>query len=209
MTDATAASNPDRFGRGCRDDWPLDFSVAFLNHGSFGSVPHAIHTEAEKWRRRYEANPIEWFGRRTPEEVRKAVTCVAELIGSSPERTGFVTNATAAVNAILRDIRLEAGDEVIVLSHGYGAVKQTIRHLVSMHDATMVEADIRLPVADKDSIAKAVEEAITDVLRALDDGLGAVLDEGDAVRELGGGLDLRGGAGGLEHAVSAMDSIFV
>ena len=161
MTDATAASNPDRFGRGCRDDWPLDFSVAFLNHGSFGSVPHAIHTEAEQWRKRYEANPIEWFGRRTPEEVRKAVTCVAELIGSSPERTGFVTNATAAVNAILRDIRLEAGDEVIVLSHGYGAVKQTIRHLVSMHDATMVEADIRLPVADKDSIAKAVEEAIT------------------------------------------------
>ena len=161
MPDPVGSFNPGHFGHACRGDWPIDFSVAFLNHGSFGSVPHAIHAEAEEWRRRYESHPIEWYGRRTPEEVRKAATCVADFIGSSPERTGFVTNATAAVNGILRDIRLESGDEVIVLSHGYGAVKQTVRHLVSMHGAKMVEAEIKLPVSGEQSIVAAVEQAIT------------------------------------------------
>lgn len=135
-----------QFGRAIRNDWPLDFSVSFLNHGSFGSVPHSVHAEAEEWRSRFEARPIEWFLRRSGTHLREAATVVAEFIGSDPEHTGFVVNATAAVNAILRDFPLNQGDEVLVLNHGYNAVKQAARHAAEAAGAHVVEVPIPLPL---------------------------------------------------------------
>ena len=60
----------DPFGKSVRTDWPIDFGYAFLNHGSFGSVPVCVHEHAEAWRSTFESRPIEWFGRKCPEVVR-------------------------------------------------------------------------------------------------------------------------------------------
>ena len=161
MSDTEDSKTPPTLGRAVRDDWPLDFSCAFLNHGSFGSVPHDIHRIAEEWRATFEARPIEWFGRRSGEAVRAAADVVGEFLGVTGERTGFVVNATAAVNAVLRDARIDRDDEIIALDHGYGAVKQTIRHLASARGARFVEATIPLPVGAPEDIIEAVNQAIT------------------------------------------------
>ncbi|MCH2162275.1 MAG: aminotransferase class V-fold PLP-dependent enzyme [Phycisphaerales bacterium] len=149
------------FGESVRGDWPLDFSVAFLNHGSFGSVPHEIHKVAEQWRARFEAEPIEWFSRRSGDAVREAASKVASFLGSPADRTGFVVNATAAVNAVLRDAAIGRDDDILGLDHGYGAVKKAIRHLASARGANVIEARIPLPVHGPEDIIQAVEDAIT------------------------------------------------
>ena len=138
--------NAPAFGRAVREDWPIDFSSTFLNHGSFGSVPHLVHAEAEKWRARFEAHPMEWFWRRGSDVVREAANKVATFLGAEPDNLGFVVNATAAANAVLRDMPLESGQEVVVLNHGYNAVKQAARHAVAMRDAKIVEVPIPLPI---------------------------------------------------------------
>lgn len=146
MGNDVAGDRTPTFGRAIREDWPLDFSVAFLNHGSFGSVPHAVHAHAEEWRARFEARPIEWFWRRSTETLREAANTVAEFLGSEPGCTGFVVNATAAANAVLRDLDLNEGDEILVLNHGYNAVKQAARHVAALRGAKIVEVRIPLPV---------------------------------------------------------------
>ena len=151
----------DPFGKSVRTDWPIDFGYAFLNHGSFGSVPVCVHEHAEAWRSTFESRPIEWFGRKCPEVVRAAAVEVAEFLGSDSDTTGFVVNATAGVNAVLRDIHLESGDEVIVFDHGYGAVKQTIRHTVASREAVMVEVKVPIPLDGPQPILDAIEASIT------------------------------------------------
>ena len=151
----------NHFGKSVRTDWPIDFEYAFLNHGSFGSVPKRVHAHAESWRSTFESRPIEWFGRKCPEVVRAAAEVVADFLGSEPSGTGFVVNATAGVNAVLRDIHLEAGDEVIVFDHGYGAVKQTIRHTVASREAVMVEVKVPIPLDGPEPIVSAIQSSIT------------------------------------------------
>ena len=150
------------FGLDARADWPLDFSVAFLNHGSFGSVPHDVHAAAELCRQRVEAHPVDWFIRRAPEALRKAATDVAHLLGALPQNTGFVANASAAANAVLRDIPLEKGDEILLLDQGYNAVKQTALHAAAQRGAVVREVKVPLPLLDGPMpVVAALEAAIT------------------------------------------------
>lgn len=148
------------FGNACRADWPLDFSVSFLNHGSFGSLPAPVHAAAEAWRARIEANPVEWLVRRGPAEVRSAANTIASFLGSAPASTGFVVNATAAANAVLRDIPFEANDEILLLDQGYNAVKQAALHRSSQCGAVTREVAIPLPAA-ADAIVSQFESALT------------------------------------------------
>ena len=152
-----------QLGSAVRSDWPIDFSTTFLNHGSYGSVPYAVHEEAERWRAKFEANPMEWFWRKGSDAVREAVVKVAAFLGADPDHTGFVVNATAAANSALRDMPLEPGQEILLLNHGYNAVKQASRHAVSLRGATVVEVNIPLPIRHQQAdIVDRIAEACTD-----------------------------------------------
>lgn len=158
------------FGVACRTDWPLDPSITFLNHGSFGSVPIPIHAAADAWRSRIEANPVEWLTRRGPTEVQTAANTIASFLGSPPAFTGFVVNATAAANAVLRDIPFEANDEILLLDQGYNAVKQAALHRAVQCGAIIREVRIPLP-ASPDAIVLALKAALTEKTRL------AILDQ--------------------------------
>ena len=54
---ATASMTPPTPLRpNLRDQWLLDPSLTFLNHGSFGSVPRVVFDAQTEWRRRIEAD---------------------------------------------------------------------------------------------------------------------------------------------------------
>ncbi|MHC4776090.1 MAG: aminotransferase class V-fold PLP-dependent enzyme, partial [Planctomycetota bacterium] len=55
---------PEALGADLRSLWELDPSVVFLNHGSFGATPRAVLEAQAGWRRRLEANPVEFMDRR-------------------------------------------------------------------------------------------------------------------------------------------------
>ena len=60
---ALLSSPPTPLHAEIRSEFLLDDRIAFLNHGSFGAVPHRVFDEQTRWRRRIEAEPIEMLGR--------------------------------------------------------------------------------------------------------------------------------------------------
>lgn len=159
MSDPASPSVP--FGRPARALWGLDDDLVFLNHGSFGAVPLELLDRAAALRRELERNPIEGMWRSAMPAFRKAANEVAAFVGSDPASTGFVTNASAGVNAVLASFPLEPGDEVLHLDHGYNAVWQTLRELARRRGIVPIRVPLPLPVSGPEAVVEAFMAAVT------------------------------------------------
>ena len=138
-----------------------DPSITFLNHGSFGSCPKPVLEYQRRWQDTIEARPIEMLGRRSDEMLNDAKAVVGPFLGMKTTDFGFVTNATDAVNAIVKSLEFGKGDELLATSHVYGAVRKTLWHVADRSGATVVEADVRVPVTTPAEIVAAIEARIT------------------------------------------------
>src|SRR5262249_2571740 len=68
----------------------------------------------------------------------------------------FVENATSAINAVLRSLDFKPGDEILINSQSYGAVRQAVRHICERTGAKAIEPQIAIPVADASQLAPTV-----------------------------------------------------
>ena len=96
-----------------------------------------------------------------PDALREAATRLAQFLGAQGPDVVFVENATVGCNAVLRSLRLQPGDEVLVLTHGYGAVRNTVRYLTERAGARMTEAKVPFPRPEPDQILASLDSAIT------------------------------------------------
>jgi isopenicillin-N epimerase len=142
------------------DLFPLDRSYTFLNHGSFGSVPHEVAAAQRRWRDEIEARPIEMLDRRMDGLLRESVREVARFVGADPARTGFVVNATEGVHAFLRSIDWRADDEIVVLDQVYNAMRQQLRRLEAERGVRFREVDVPWPVSSPAQFVEAMVAAI-------------------------------------------------
>jgi isopenicillin-N epimerase len=143
-------------GKAIRDRFLLEPGFLTVNHGSFGAMPVPVRDAQDDWRRRLEAQPTRFMAVELPPLLRQAAARLAAFVGAEAQDLGFVDNATTGCNAVLRSLRLQPGDEILVLDHGYGAVRNTVRHVVERAGATMVEAIIPFPQPSADAIVEAV-----------------------------------------------------
>ena len=148
-------------GRAVRDEWMLDWNWLHVNHGSFGAAPRAILEIQQDWRRRMEAQPSGFVFRVLPEALRAQAESLGAFIGAQGKDIAFVENATTGCNAVLRSLPLAAGDEVVVLSHGYPAVRNAVRYVTERAGARMIEAAIPFPRPHPAAIIAAVGAALT------------------------------------------------
>lgn len=143
-------------GKAIRDAFLLEPDFLTVNHGSFGAMPKPVRDAQDAWRRRLEAQPTRFMSTELPEALRQAAARLAAFLGAEAQDVGFVDNATTGCNAVLRSLRLQPGDEILVLDHGYGAVRNTVRHVTERAGARMVEALIPFPRPSAEAIVEAV-----------------------------------------------------
>src|SRR5688572_1696155 len=103
--------------------WPLEPTVAHLNHGSYGAVPTPVLEEQQSWRMRMESNPVRFFNRELPQALDEACAEVADFLGAAPGSVALVHNATSAASTVLACFPLGPGEAVLVTDHAYGAVR--------------------------------------------------------------------------------------
>jgi isopenicillin-N epimerase len=134
-----------RFGHDIRGEWDLDPAFLTVNHGSFGATPRVVRAAQRAWQDRLERQPSRFMSTELTVALRQAAESLATFLGARGSDIVFVDNATTGCNAVLRSLALTPGDEVVVLSHVYNAVRNTVRHVTMQVGARLVEAPVRLP----------------------------------------------------------------
>ena len=188
-------------------DWPLRPDTTYLNHGSFGPTPGPVLAARERWVREIAAQPMDFFVRRLEDELDVAADRVAAFVGADAGGLVFVPNATTGMNLIAANLPLDAGDEVLLTSHEYGAVRRIWETAADRGGAAVTTVPLRAPLDDAAGVAADVLAAVTDrtrlvVLSHVTSKTAAVLP----VREVCDGLKRRGVPAAVDgpHAVAAL-----
>ena len=145
--------------------WPLDPSIVFLNHGSFGACPTEVLRHQAALRAEMEANPVRFLSREIDDRLAIARDALAAFIGADAADVAFVSNATSGVNAVLRSLPLAAGDELLTTDHAYNACKNTLDFVARRTGATVVVATLPFPVTAPKHVVAAVIAKVTDRTR--------------------------------------------
>lgn len=129
--------------------WPLEPTVAHLNHGSYGAVPLPVLEEQQSWRARMESNPVRFFNRELPDALDTARAEVAAFLGADAAALAFVHNATSAASTVLAGVPLAEGDSVLVSDHAYGAVRLAATRWTARAGASLDTVHVPLDAADR------------------------------------------------------------
>ncbi len=133
-----------------KDDFLLDPSIHFLNHGSFGATPKPVFYEYQRWQRELENQPVEFLGRRHNTLMAESRAVLANYLGTRAENVVYTQNATIALNIVARSLELGPRDEVLSTDHEYGAIDRTWRFLSKEHKFTYINQKISIPLTNKD-----------------------------------------------------------
>jgi isopenicillin-N epimerase len=141
--------------------WPLDPEVTFLNHGSFGSCPRPVREFQQALRERLERQPVRFLVRELEQLLDTARAELAGFVGARADDLVFVPNATTGVNTVLRSLRFEPGDELLVPDHAYNACRNALNFAAERAGARVVVAEIPFPIAHAGVVIERVLQRVT------------------------------------------------
>jgi isopenicillin-N epimerase len=131
----------------------LDPDVLHLNHGAYGVAPVAVRQAAAAWRDRAERNPHRFNRVDVGGLVAAARERAAGFLGVDPSRAAWVRNVSEGVSAVLGSLELRSGDELVISSHGYGAVRKALDHHAVRAGARVVEAAFPVGAEDDEIVS--------------------------------------------------------
>ena len=145
--------------------WALDPEVTFLNHGSYGACPTEVLAVQREWRDRLERQPVKFLSRELDGHLAGVRRTVGAFVGADPDDLGLIANATGGVNAVVRSLRFEPGDEILMTDHEYNAILNVARHVAARDSARVVVARLPFPAASEDDVVERIVAAATDRTR--------------------------------------------
>lgn len=141
--------------------WTLDPDIAFLNHGSFGACPAPVQAVQQQLRDRLERQPVQFFVRDLEGLLDEARESLATFLGADASDLALVPSATAGVNAVLRSLKLNPGDELLTTNHEYNACRNALEFVAKRAGATVVVAAIPFPLESSEHAASVILDAVT------------------------------------------------
>jgi isopenicillin-N epimerase len=126
-----------------REGFLLDPEVAYFNHGSYGACPVEVFEEYQRLQRVLEREPTEFLTRRFHAAMNEARAALAAFVGARAEDLVFTPNATAALNAVLRSLRIRPNEEILTTKHEYGAILRTLGFIRA--NVVLVEPEELIP----------------------------------------------------------------
>jgi isopenicillin-N epimerase len=144
-----------------RSLWPLDPTVAHLNHGSFGACPSPVLATQTAWRDRMERWPVAFLARELEGELDRARVALAGFLGADPDGLAFVHNATTGVATVLASLRFSPGDELLTTDHEYNATLNALRATARRDGATVTVVPLPFPVDDPGVVIERVLDAVS------------------------------------------------
>lgn len=130
----------------------LDPTIIFLNHGSFGACPKPVFENYQHWQLELEKEPVQFIQNTSIGYLNDAKEALAKYIGCSSDDFFFTPNPTIAINTIMRSLELKAGDEILASNHEYGAMDRIWDFYCKKTGAKYIRQDISIPIVSKEQI---------------------------------------------------------
>ena len=144
-----------------KEQFHLKPDIHYLNHGSFGACPIPVFEEYQRFQLMLETEPLQFMiktGELLLEESKKAL---ANYINCDWKDLVYVTNPTTAMNIVIKNLDLKAGDEVLTTNHEYGALDRTWRYYCRKNGAKYVTSEITTPLVSKEKFLEEFWSGLT------------------------------------------------
>ena len=109
----------------------------------------------------FEARPIEFLDRDRDQMQTDAREPIAAMLGMRRDDFVFIVNASEGINAVLRSIDWNRGDEILTTNHVYNAVRRTMLYTSSMHGVVPREVALPSIIHDPGDVTACVVDALT------------------------------------------------
>lgn len=136
--------------------WPLEPGRTFVNHGSYGACPQSVLQEQQKLKENLESAPSDFMNRLYPRLLKPVRDKVADFLKCTPADLAFSGNATAGINAVLRSLSWQPGDEILLTDHGYAACANVVSYLQQRYGVCPVMVSLPFPNLSSAEIVKSV-----------------------------------------------------
>jgi isopenicillin-N epimerase len=128
--------------------------VSYLNHGAFGVVPISVQRTQQRLRDEVEANPLKFYAQGLTDRIVHTRRHLATFLGADPDGSALVPNTTSGVSIVLQSLRLDAGAEVLLTDHAYGAVAIAVRRQCRRAGATARTVSLPLAASDDEIVSR-------------------------------------------------------
>nr|XP_039256074.1 hercynylcysteine sulfoxide lyase-like isoform X2 [Styela clava] len=150
-----------KFGDEMKDEFLLDKSCAFVNHGSYGPTPKRVVEQKVKFIYEQEAQPDLWFRFNLEKYYDASLTAAAEFLGVKKSNLVLVDNVTTGINTVVKCLKFEPGDQILIHTHTYNAVKNIADEQEDfIKGVKVVTAEIPLPIKSEDDLVDVFRKAL-------------------------------------------------
>lgn len=129
--------------------------ITFLNFGSFGACPRPVFEKYQHWQLELEREPVQHIAFRGPVLMREARQALGNFIGADADNLVYTHNPTHAINILAKNLKLEAGDEILSTDLEYGAMDRTWNYYAKQRGYIYRRQPIPLPLAGEDEFIEA------------------------------------------------------
>jgi isopenicillin-N epimerase len=142
-----------------RDAWRLAPHLTHLDHGAFGAAPDVVLAEQDRWRAILESDPAGFMTEVLGPAVEASRAAIAGFVGADADDVVLVGNVTDGLNAVLRSLCFEGGDEIVSTGLAHGGLQQALSQIAG---ARVISVAFPCPLVDPGQVVAAVAAAITD-----------------------------------------------
>ncbi|KAI1299033.1 aminotransferase family protein-like protein [Xylaria venustula] len=148
------------FGRAMRDahfGFGADYTP--INHGSYGTYPLSVRDAHTALRAEVEAAPDRFIVLDWPSRLRESRALLSQFLNCETEELVLVPNATTGSDTVLKNLKWERGDVVLVYEAVYEAVAAGLAWLVDTFGIRVEVVPLRLPMGDAEIVEAMVGAA--------------------------------------------------
>jgi isopenicillin-N epimerase len=143
-----------------RDRMLFPPAVVYLNAGSFGPLPRAVHDAAAGLRRSLASDPADFLLRQVPSLLWRAREELAGFVGCSPHRLLFTSSVSAAVSLVASSLTVEAPGEILLSDQEYRTMRWCWERVAQRTGLSLRTFSIPLMPTDPEEIVAAAVDAM-------------------------------------------------
>ena len=146
---------------GKKDWFVIDPKSVYLTHGTFGACLKVAFDSKIKWQQKIESDPFDFLNNHAIDNLEYARNSLGKYLNCDSDDVVYFPNPSTALNAVIKSLKLNKGDEVLTSNHEYGTLDRTWQYYSRLKGYDYKHINIDIPYNDKNIFLDAFLKSIT------------------------------------------------